>query len=405
MRAEAGDARLGPPALLRYALASTGGVIGYTPLLTLLLPIKLQAFAPAERYALLVWCSVAGALAAGFANIAFGWAGDRSVARGGSRRGWMVAGLLATAGSFAGIATARSGVAIVVAMVAFQLAVNALLAQVAALIAEEVPPAQKNTAAALLTLGAPLAAAASALVVALARHEGARLALVAGMMTVCVAPLLLSPARRCHDNVAAEKAGEPLRRALAIAWTTRLLVQVANSGVSLCLFFYFARAIEQRGDAATIVAQLLVIATLVPVPLALALGRWSDRIGQRERFLAASAAFACAGLVGMTLSGGWATAGLCYVVFASGVAVFQALNIGHAMLLLPAGAGPGRNLGVLNLANTLPQVVAPLLALSVTANDFTTLFMLFALLTLIAALLPTVLDTITRRRRVPSFRG
>ncbi|WP_294193339.1 MFS transporter [uncultured Sphingomonas sp.] len=405
MHAEPSGPRLGTPALLRYAAASTGGIIGYTPLLTLLLPIKLQAFAATDRYALLVWCSVAGALAAGFANIAFGWLGDRSVARGRGRRGWMLTGLLATAASFVGIASARSGVAIVVAMIAFQVAVNVLLAQVSALIAEEVPAAQKNTAAALLTIGAPLAAAASALVVALANDEGARLALVAAMMAVCVAPLLLHAAPIDGPITSADAEPLPARRALAVAWTTRLLVQIANSGVSLYLFFFLAHTIGRSGDAAAIVAQLLVVATLVPVPLALVLGRWSDRVGQRERFLAASALIACAGLFGMLLSGGWQAAGLCYIVFASGVSVFQALNTGHAMLLLPPGAGPGRNLGVLNLANTLPQVVAPLLALSVTTDDFTTLFALFAILPLAAALLPTLLGAITRRRRVPSCRG
>ncbi|SEL07468.1 Major Facilitator Superfamily protein [Sphingomonas palmae] len=409
MHAEASGRPLGTLGLLRYAAASTGGVIGYTPLLTLLLPIKLQAFAPNDRYTLLVWCSVAGALTAGFANIAFGWLGDRSVARGGGRRGWMFAGLIATAASFVGIASARSGAAIVVAMVAFQVAVNALLAQVSALIAEEVPAAQKNTAAALLTIGAPLAAAASALVVALASHEGARLSLVAAMMAVCVAPLLLHAAPIVATVTSAEAEPLPVRRALAVAWTTRLLVQIANSGVSLYLFFFLARAIGQSGDAAAIVAQLLVVATLVPVPLALMLGRWSDRVGKRERFLAASALIACTGLLGMVLSGGWQAAGMCYVAFASGVSVFQALNTGHAMLLLPAGAGPGRNLGVLNLANTLPQVVAPLLALSVTTDDFTTLFALFATLplavTLLPTLLPMLLGAFTWRRREPSCRG
>ncbi|WP_019515590.1 MFS transporter [Sphingomonas sp. Mn802worker] len=416
MRAEPASARLDTPALLRYALASTGGIIGYTPLLTLLLPLKLTAFAPDARYALLAWCSVAGALAAGFANIAFGWLGDRSVALGGGRRGWMIAGLLATAASFAGIAVAHSGAAIVTAVIAFQVALNMLLAQVSALIAEEVPSTQKNTAAALLTLGAPLAAAASALVVSVAEHEGARLALVAGLMTAGVAPLLFRSPDRIASATSAEPDATHAPLALAVAWTTRLLVQIANSGVGLCLFLYLARVIGSAGDAPAIVARLLVIATMVPVPLALMLGRWSDRVGHRERFLAATAIVATAGLVGMAvlgrgtsigwIPGGWIGAAACYVVFATGVSIFQALNIGHAMLLLPTSSGAGRSLGVLNLANTLPQVVAPLLALSVTANDFTTLFGVFAALTLAAALLPAfVAAPFSPSRTAPSYRG
>ncbi len=389
-------------ALLRYALAATGGIIGYTPLLSLLLPIKLQAFAPDERYRLLVACSVAGALAAGVANIVFGWLGDRAVARGGGRRGWMVAGLIATAAAFAAIAAATRGATIVAAIVAFQIAVNALLAQVSALTAEEVPAAQKNTAAGLLTLGPPLAAAATTLVVMLTAREGVRLAYVAALMVVCVVPLLATPPRAHVAEALPPAEPQHATRALAIAWTTRLLVQVANSGVGLCLFFFFARAVSGAGDAPAIVARLLLVATIVPVPLALLLGRRSDRTGQRERFLAGAALVASAGLIAMVMLRDWHWAAVGYVAFASAVSVFQALNIGHAMLLLPRGAGPGRNLGLLNLANTLPQVVAPLLALFANANDFSAVLLLFATLTLAAALLPVAFRT---PRTVPSYRG
>lgn len=402
MRAEAPARRLSAAALLGYALAATGGIIGYTPLLTLLLPIKLQAFAPATRYPLLVACSVAGALAAGFANIGFGWLGDRSVARGGGRRGWLLAGLIATAASFAAIAFAHHAGSIVAAIVVFQIAVNALLAQVSALIAEEVPAEQKNTAAGLLTLGAPLAAAASALVVSLSASEGARLALVAALMIACVAPLLLGPARALVPATVPVEEAAHARHALAVAWATRLLVQVANSGVGLCLFFFFARAIGDARDAPAIVAQLLLAATIVPVPTALLLGRWSDRIGHRERFLAATALLGAAGLLGMIGFRDWRMAAASYIAFASGVAIYQALNTGHAMLLLPRGAGPGRNLGLLNLANTLPQVVAPLLALIASADDFSAVLLLFAALTLAAALLPTLLKA---NCTAPSYRG
>lgn len=322
----------------------------------------------------------------------------------------MFVGLVATATSFAGITAAQHGAAIVVAMVLFQVAVNALLAQVPALIAQEVPAEQKNTAAALLTLGAPLAAAASALVVVLARDEATRLLLVAGLMALCVAPLLLahppeaaSSDVRGRDRIAGD---DPVarsistRRALAVAWTTRLLVQIANSGVGLCLFFYFARLIGPDGDTPAIVAQSLLVATLVPVPLALLLGRWCDRTGGRERVLSGTAILAGVGLLGMAFCDDWRVAALCYVVFGTAVAIFQALNTGHAMLLLPPGMGQGRSLGLLNLANTLPQVIAPLLALLASNGDLSTIFAMFALLSFVAAILPRASDLLFTPRRM-----
>lgn len=383
------EERLPVSLMLLYGLAAAGGVIGYVPLLTLLLPIRLEGFAEAVRYGVLAACGVAGAVAAGLANIAFGWLGDRSVARGRGRRGWLLAGAVTTMLSFGIFLTVRDAAAIVVAVVLFQIAINAMLAQVGALIAEEIPTAQKGTAAALLTLGGPLAAGASAVVVAAAATEVWRLAIVATLMTGCIVPLLLAGTRRIAPVAAPATVRVAMRRDLAVAWAARLLMQIAGSGVGLYLFFYFEGLSGGRGDMAAAIARLLFVATLVPVPIALVLGRWSDRIGRRKPFLAGTALLATLGLAGMGIASSWTMGAIAYVTFASGVAAFVALNTGHAMLLLPDGAKRGRDLGLLNLANTIPQIVAPVLAWGAgPANGFGTALAIMAAVTLLAGGLP-----------------
>ncbi|NIJ29660.1 MFS family permease [Sphingomonas insulae] len=386
-----GQDRLPVVRVLLYGLASAGGVIGYLPLLTLLLPMKLASFPEDMRYGVLAVCGVVGAIVAGGANIAFGWLGDRSVARGGGRRHWMVSGTIATVLAFAAIVVARAPAAIVAAIVLFQIAINAVLAQVASLIAEEVPAAQKGTAAALSTLGNPFAAGASAIVVAAAATQGWRLAIVAVLMTGCLLPLMLAGTQRIVSSDPAAPARTAMRRDLIVAWAARLLMQIANCGVGLYLFFYFERFGRVGDDMAIPVARLLFVATIVPVPLALALGRWSDRIARRRPFLAATAVLATLGLAGMAVAASWTIAAVAYVAFASGVAAFIALNTGHAMLLLSDGTRRGRDLGLLNLANTLPQVVAPLLAWgSGPAHGFGTALSIMAAMTLLAGILPLV---------------
>ena len=381
--------RLPPATLLLYALAAVGGVIGYVPLLTLLLPIKVEALGDAARYGVLAWCGVAGALAAGCANIAFGWLGDHAVARGDGRRGWLVAGVVMTALSFVGIVLARDAAAIVLAIVAFQIAVNAALAQIAALIAEEIPAAQKGVAAALLTLGNPVTAGVSALVVVAAPGEASRLATVAVAMTLCVLPLSALRSGRLPSAPVPDGTRMTMRRDLAAAWAARLLVQIAASGVGLYLLFYFEDLVRDRTQALALVSRLLLVAAIVPVPIALVLGRWSDRIDRRKPFLAAVALLATVGLLGMATAPSLALSALSYVAFASGVQVFLALNIGHAMLLLPDGARRGRDLGILNLANTLPQIIASALTWwSATTHGFEAALATFAALTLVASVLP-----------------
>lgn len=389
-----------PASLLSlYGLAAAGGVIGYAPLLSLLLPIRIDSFPDSVRYDVLAACGIAGAITAGLANIAFGWLGDWLVARGRGRRGLMLAGMIATTASFATFHAARGALEIVGAIVLFQVAVNVVVAQVAALIAEEVPSAQKGTAAALLTLGNPLAAGVSAIVVAVASTEAWCLAVVATLMTGCVLPLLMVGTGRIDAVETATRGRVAMRRDLAIAWAARLLMQTASSGVGLCIFFYLEELAGGRSGMAAPVARLLFLGTLVPVPIALALGRWSDQLGRRKPFLAGTATLATLGLAGMALAQSWTTGAIAYVAFATGVAAFVALNTGHAMLLLPDGAKRGRDLGILNLANTIPQIVAPVLAWGARpAHGFAPALAIMAAITLLSGLLPLLVGDGGRTR-------
>ncbi|MEH3159236.1 MAG: hypothetical protein PGN08_10120 [Sphingomonas taxi] len=97
----------------------------------------------------------------------------------GGGRGWR-GGVAVTAVSYAGVASATTPVELVAAIVAFQIAVNMLLAPMMAIMAEEVPDAQKGIAGGLIALGSPLASAFSAVLVGAgdrggggaARHPG-----------------------------------------------------------------------------------------------------------------------------------------------------------------------------------------------------------------------------------------
>lgn len=345
--------------LLPYALANIGGVVAYFPLLTLLLPLKVAAVAGDARIGVLAAAAVAGSIAAGASNILFGWLGDRSAARGRGRRGWLVGGTIATAAALGGVAMARDAGEVVAAIVLFQVAVNAMLAQVAALIADEVPDGRKGFAAGLLALGPPAGAGVSALLVAALAGEAARLAAVAAIVAACVVPLAAARAAPLLAMPVAE-AGRRRRRDLAIAWGARLLMQVAGCGIQLYLLYYFQALMD--ADAAAAVATLLVVATLLPGLLAPIAGRWSDRTGRRTAILAGAALLGAAGLLTMAVAREWPVGAAGFVLFSVGYGVFVALNLGLAMQLLPNPARRGRDLGLINLANTLPSTVGPVLA-------------------------------------------
>jgi MFS family permease len=376
--------------LIVYALANAGGVIAYLPLLTLLLPMKVARLAGDARIDVLTATLIAGAVAASLSNILFGWLSDRSVANGGGRRRWVTGGVVATAASYALSASAETPLGIVVAIVVFQCAVNLLLSPLLAIMAEEIPDAQKGVAAGLLALGSPLASAVSTLLVTVAMlGEGMRFAIVPLVTAACVLPLLLSRAHSVPAAVAPPDRRIP-RRDLAIAWTARLLVQVAGSVLSLYLLYYLESVSPQtpRHALAERAGHLLMIAFAVPLPIAIVIGKLSDRTGRRKPFLLASATVAASGVLGMGWATGWTAAALAFCAYASGSAVFLALHSAFAMQLLPSPEHRGRDLGLLNLTNTLPGLLGPLLAWTLaTPQDFRGVMLALAAVTLCGGLM------------------
>src|ERR1051325_4336460 len=94
--------------LVALAVAAAGGVIGYLPLLSLLLPIKIEAIAGDARLDLFTATVIAGACASSVSNVLFGWLSDRAVARGRGRRPWVLGGLLGLAASYAVVGLAST---------------------------------------------------------------------------------------------------------------------------------------------------------------------------------------------------------------------------------------------------------------------------------------------------------
>ena len=362
--------------LLSYALANADGAIAYAPLLTLLLPVKIERVAGTARLDLLAVIAVAGAVTASVANIGFGWLSDRSLLAGFGRRRWVAGGLVLTAASYCLLIGAASPAALVAAIALFQAAINAMLAPLTAMMADEIPDAQKGVAGGLLAFAGPVASALGAALVGVRMlSEAGRLAIIPAIVALLVLPLLLTRSRLV-DGVATPSARRPPRRDLAVAWTARLLVQIAGVILSLYLFYY-AESIVHGVAAVTLagrVGRLVAITSAAALPVAVLLGRASDRVGRRKPFLLGSAALAAAGLAEMALVRDWQTAVIGFALYTIGAAVFLALHAGFAMQLLPDPRHRGRDLGLVNLTNTLPSIVGPPLAWSLaTPRDFSPL--------------------------------
>lgn len=383
--------------LLLYALASAGGFVAYVPFLTLLLPVKMAAAAGDARIEWLATATLLGAIAASVGNVGFGWASD--VTR--SRSPWIAAGLVVTIMTYAVMHAVSSPPMIVAAMVAWQLALNMLLSPLAALAADQVPDRQKGLLGGLLGAGPPVGALAGVVVTLSAfDSEAGQIGLICGLVATMVVPVLVfgNMGGRIVAQMPPPQAAERrLRRIdLALMWVARLLVQIAGSTLFGFLFYYFQSLPGEPVSSAT-VARASGATLIAAVPLALIIGRASDRLGARRPFLIGTAIVMTIGLAVMAGASRLPVAITGYALFGCGCAIFLALHSVYAMQMLPSARHRGRDLGLFNLTNTIPSVLSPLLALTlVPRHGFGGLMLVMAGLVVAAA----ILTAMVRRDRM-----
>lgn len=380
--------------MLLYALAWAGGAVAYTPLLTILLPGRVAALAGSEAgISWLAQIALVGALAASAGSILFGFLSD--ITR--NRRGWIAAGLVLSSVLLPLIGQARTLNGVIFAIVGWQLALNMMLAPLAAWAGDQVPDRRKGMLGGFMAFAPAVGAFSGAIVTqpGLAQ-EGQRLGLVALMVVVCVLPILLFAPRRMvfqpsHEPAPALSIPAPeqqLRQRSIILrmWTARLAVQIAEATLFAYLLFWLRSLDPVVGENQT--ARLFSAIMLISAPLALAAGRWSDKADRPMVPLAISSCFSAAGLLGMALAGDLATATAAYGLFGLASAVFLALHSSQTLRILLRPERRGRDLGLFNLTNTVPSLIMPWLAIGLEpVFGFQALFLILAILALGASLL------------------
>jgi MFS family permease len=348
-----------------FGLAWAGAAIAYVPFLTVILPLKLTALTGARDVQWLAIATLAGAVAASIANIGFGWASDASR----NRRHWVAAGLLLTVLLLLAIARITDPLQLIAALVAWQCALNMMLAPLAAWAGDCVPDDRKGMLGGLMAFAPAAGAFAGALITVPGLADPAtRLAIVAALVAAAVLPLLLFgmqllPPAPADDDVDAARPPIRITRTVATMWVARLAVQIAEAALFAYLLFYFRSVDPDLRDAD--IARLLLLVLAGAAPLALIAGRWADRAARPLAPLVGCAALAAVGLAGMALATAPAAAVLGYVLFGVGATVFLGLHTSQTLRVLPRPDRRGRDLGLFNLTNTVPSLIMPPLALAI----------------------------------------
>lgn len=359
------------------SLANGSVWVGWYGPLQVLLALQAAELAPGgwSKESVLAWVTGIGAAVSLVANPVFGAVSDRTVSRFGRRTPWMVAGVLGGAAGLTLLALARDVTTMVLGWCVVQLSLNATFAAVVAAVPDRVPTRQRGAVGGWLgvsqTLGIVL---------------GTGLAMVAGGITagylacalftvVAVVPYVLlrqdtplPAARRPPFTWRGFTAGfwiDPrVHRDFGWAWLTRFLINLGNALALLYLLYYF-RDVLYAGDGDRAADGVLVVTALNAVLLLATVvvgGAWSDRVGRRKPFVLWAGVVMAAAAVIMAFWQTWPGVLVAAALLGIGFGVFTSVDFALMADVLPEAADRGKDLGVINIANSLPQVAAPALA-------------------------------------------
>jgi MFS family permease len=187
--------------------------------------------------------------------------------------------------------------------------------------------------------------------------------------------------------------GRPDLRALlatgqgfGLVFVGKFLIMLAETVALLYLYYYLQDVVHYRhpGDGQLI---LILIATVAVIIATVAVGRVADLSGGYRRYAVLASVLMAA--TGFLLAGfaTWALVLVCAFTLGAGYGAFQSVSQALSMVVLPSPANAGRDLGIINIASAVPQVIgAPIAGLVVAgAGGYRGLFVFAGLLALVAA--------------------
>lgn len=369
-----------PSFIAAFTLAQIGAYVSFMPLFQVLLPLKAEGIDSANKAVVLSLVAILGAATASIANLLAGAISDRTTSRFGRRRPWMVAGALSTVASYFLIMMAQSTIQLMAGIVCFQLAFNVLFSALLAVLPDRVPDDQKGRVAAFLSLGHPIGAMAGVILVGgLLVSEASRYLAIGLVLLVAIAPFALAlndpplprgerPPFNWRDFLAGFWIDPRAHPDFALAWVSRFMVLVAITLTQCYMLFYLQDALHYSNlfpgrRAEQGMALLTTIATCANVACGMLGGMLSDRLKRRKLFAAGAALVLAGAMLVFSLVPSWPVVMAGFVIFGCAVGCYYAVDIALVSQVLPSQKDAGKDLGVINLANTLPQAMAPILAM------------------------------------------
>jgi len=354
-------------------LANLGVWVGWFGPIQVLLALQAKEFTPDHKAFTLAWVTGVGAVVSLVANPVWGALSDRTTSRFGQRIPWTVLGVICGAAGLVVLSVAPNVAVMLTGWIIVQIALNASYAALTAAVPDQVPQRRRGVVGGWLGVAQ---IAGTLLGTALATLAGG---ITAGYLA-CAAFTLLSVVPYVlmrRDVVLPADARPPFRWKEFLAgfwidprehpdfgwaWLTRFLINLSNSIVTMYLLYYLTDAVHYDGKAEDGVLILTALDAITLLGTVVVGGIWSDRIGKRRIFVFWSGIIMSVATLMLSLWQTWPGAVVAALVLGVGFGVFTSVDFALMTDVLPKAADRGKDLGVINVAAALPQVLAPAIA-------------------------------------------
>ncbi len=357
------------------SLANLAVWMGFFTPIQVLLPNQLEAIAPENKEAMLGLVTGLGALAAVIFNPFAGALSDRTAGRFGRRHPWTLGGGLIGAAGLVLLSTQQTVLGVALCWVGVQLCFNAMLAALTAAVPDRVPVAQRGFVSGWIGMPQVLGVVLGTVLVTVI-VQGVRAGYVAVAVAVVLLTLAFPLSTRDEPLATADRPRLDLRSFwvsprqhpdFAWAFGTRFLVQLGNALGTLYLLYFLTDAVRLE-DPETGLLILILIYTAGLMATTVVAGRLSDRSGRRKSFVIVSGFVMAIAAVMLAISPTWPVAMASAAVLGGGYGIYLAVDAALITQVLPTATGRAKDLGIINIANSAPQVMAPALAAPIVAG-------------------------------------
>ncbi len=318
-------------------------------------------------------------------NLVFGALSDHCRSRFGKRTPFIVAGGIICAASYYSTSIATSLPMIVGSWCVLQVGLNCMLGPSIAVLSDRIPLNKRGTLSAFYGAGATIGQSVGSILGSIFLTNpvpgflfGTAAWVCSGILTVIIWPIEKSAALAAGEQAEKFEFSSILRMFIPPTKNCRDFY-LALFGRLLFIFGYFCingyqlYILEKYiglsvTDAGAVLATMSVVTMVVSFVASLTSGTISDKIGRRKPIIVVACVMICIGIAApWLLKNAFSMyifalfAGLGYGVYSS---VDQALNVD----VLPDQENAGKDLGILNIANTIGQILGPVLTSVIVVN-------------------------------------